>query len=53
MPSPPVTTKKTQITLHEGRRRENLRKIDEQNAQFAKKLMFVNSSIPARKSLNK
>jgi hypothetical protein len=41
------------MTLHEGRRRENLRSIDEQNAKFAKKLMFIKSSIPANKSLKK
>ena len=57
MPPAPVTTQKRvaayNSTLHEGRRRENLRSIDEQNAKFAKKLMFIKSSIPARKSLNK
>lgn len=53
LPVAPLSPKKNQITLHEGRRRENLRKIDEQNARFAKKLMFVNSSIPAFKTLNK
>ena len=55
LPPAPLTTQKksTYMTLHEGRRRENLRSIDEQNAKFAKKLMYIKSSIPARKSLNK
>jgi hypothetical protein len=54
IPAMPLSTKRRpQITLHEVRRREKLRVIDMENAKLAKKLMFVNSSIPGRKSLNK
>jgi hypothetical protein len=49
----PISTKRPNITLHHVRRVQKLREIDIENAKFAKKLMFVNSSIPARKSLNK
>jgi hypothetical protein len=45
--------KQAPTTLHEVRRRDKLREIDMQNARFAKKLLFINSTVPGQKSLKK